>query len=101
MADDLSTNHSRPYWRIWGVLLMLTVVMIFVDQSPMSRGLLILVLVAAMLTKAFLIGAYFMHLRFETMTLVVTVVVGLLITGALLFVVIAPDGLRALHLSAW
>ena len=101
MRKDQSTAHSRPYWRIWGILLVLTVVMVFVDQSPMSRGALIFVLVAAMLSKATLIGAYFMHLRFETMSLVVTVVMGLLITSLILFILIAPDGLRALNLSAW
>ncbi len=101
MAQDQSTTHSRPYWRIWGILLVLTVVMIFVDGSPLSRGVMIVVLVAAMLSKAALIGAYFMHLRFETVTLVMTVVVGLLVTGLILFVLIAPDGLRALNLSAW
>ncbi len=101
MAQDQAMTHSRPYWRIWVILLVLTLVMVFVDQSPLSRGALILVLVAAMLSKAALIGAYFMHLRFETVSLVVTVVVGLLITGIILFALIAPDGLRALNLSAW
>ncbi len=101
MEQAQSATHSQPYWRIWMILLVLTVVMVFVDQSPLSRGALVLVLVSAMLGKVALIGAYFMHLRFETITLVMTVVVGLVITGLLLFVLIAPDGLRALHLSAW
>lgn len=101
MEQVQSTTHSHPYWRIWMILLVLTVVMVFVDQSSMSRGALVLVLVAAMLSKAFLIGAYFMHLRFEAVSLVMTVVVGLVITGLILFILIAPDGLRALNLSAW
>jgi hypothetical protein len=35
-----------------------------------------------------------MHLRSERLPLIVTVVVGLLVTGAFLFALIAPDALR-------
>ncbi|MDA2934607.1 cytochrome C oxidase subunit IV family protein [Acidobacteria bacterium AH-259-D05] len=99
MARDQLKSHSRPYWRIWFVLLLLTMGMVFIDQSPMARGALVLILVTAMLGKATLIAAYFMHLRFERVSLVLTVAVGLLITGLLLFVLIAPDGVRALSLA--
>ncbi len=99
MAQDESKLHSRPYWRIWFFLLALTLMMVFVDQSPISRVALVLILVIAMLSKAALIAGYFMHLRFEKSNLIVIVVIGLLITGFLLFALIAPDGIRALSLS--
>ncbi len=99
MAQDQSKLHSRPYWRIWFFLLALTLGMVFVDQSPISRVALVLILVIAMLSKAALIAGYFMHLRFEKSNLIVMVVIGLLITGFLLFALIAPDGIRALSLS--
>lgn len=51
-------------------------------------------MLAAMLTKATLIGANFMHLRFERWPLVLTVVVGLLVMATILFVLIAPDAVR-------
>ena len=47
-----------------------------------------------MLTKASIIGANFMHLRSERLPLVLTVVVGLLVTGLILFALIAPDAAR-------
>ncbi len=99
MAQDESKLQSRPYWRIWFFLLALTLMMVFVDQSPISRVALVLILVIAMLSKAALIAGYFMHLRFEKSSLIVIVVIGLLITGFLLFALIAPDGIRALSLS--
>ena len=55
-------------------------------------------MLAAMLTKASIIGANFMHLRTERLPLVVTVVIGLLLTGTILFVLIAPDALRIHHM---
>ena len=99
MAQDASGVGSSPYWRIWFVLLVLTLVMVFIDQSPLTRNLLVLVLVGVMLVKVSLIAGYFMHLRFEKLNLILVVLVGLLITGLLLFVLIAPDGMRILDLS--
>ncbi len=99
MTQEESKVSSSPYWRIWFVLLVLTLVMVFVDQSPLTRGVMVLVLVGVMLVKVSLIAGYFMHLRFEKLNLILVILVGLLITGLLLFVVIAPDGMRILNLS--
>ena len=82
------------YWRTWLALLALTVIMVFTDKAPLPRGVLVAILVAAMLMKASLIGAYFMHLRFENIGLIVAVMVGLFFFGAVLFLMIVPDGLE-------
>ena len=87
-------HHHRFYGVTWLALLALTVIMLLVDSSPLPRIALLLVLLSAMRTKAALIGANFMHLRFERPSLVLMVIVGLLITAALLFGLIVPDALR-------
>ncbi|MBI4477435.1 MAG: cytochrome C oxidase subunit IV family protein [Acidobacteria bacterium] len=93
--SQLATRHShRLYWRTWVALLVLTTVMIVLDGSPLPRRVFVGVLLGAMLVKAALIGAHFMHLRFERGSLAVIVIIGLLITGTLLFVLIAPDAMR-------
>ncbi len=99
MTQEESKVGSTHYWRIWSMLLVLTLIMVFIDRSPLTRGLLVSVLVVAMLAKASLIAGYFMHLRFERLKLILIVVVGLLITGFVLFALIAPDGMRILDLS--
>lgn len=96
------TEHGvnyRVYWLIWLFLLMLTLIMIGLDFLSIPRAVLILLLILVMLTKASLIGAYFMHLRFERLGLVLSVGLGILVTGAILFILIMPDGLRGLELS--
>ncbi len=93
----MSVAHAPGYGtyiRIWLVLLALTVVMLFLDTAPIPRGFLIGVLVVAMLAKAGLISGWFMHLRFERLVLGLAVALGLLLNGAILFVLIAPDSLR-------
>ncbi len=104
MAKQEAKSGYRIYWRIWLILLVVTLVMIFIDRPAATslqgdapgatQGLLVIVLILAMLLKAFLIGSYFMHLRLERAFLWMSVFVGLLINGAILFGLIVPDGLR-------
>lgn len=90
----------RTYWIAWGILLTLTVIMVLMEAAQFSRVAIVLVLVVAMLTKATLIGGWFMHLRFERAALVISVVAGTLATAALLFFLLVPDGVGMLRLAA-
>ena len=84
----------KTYWITWAVLLMFTVAMLWADAASLPRTTFVVFMIAAMITKASIIGANFMHLRSERLPLVLTVVFGLLLTGAVLFVLIAPDAVR-------
>jgi caa(3)-type oxidase subunit IV len=89
----------KIYWITWVVLLVLTLVMVFVGYASIPKGVIVAFLLIAMFGKATLISGYFMHLRFERRNLVLTVAVGILFTAAVLFLLIAPDGLRIHELS--
>lgn len=78
----------------WGVLLVLTIVMVVLDQAGLPRPTFLALVLAAMSMKACLIAAYFMHLRFERPFLVLAIAIGLPLNAAILFVLIAPDALR-------
>ncbi len=82
------------YWRTWAVLLVLTTIMFFLDTLDMPRGLFVGVMLAAMMTKATLIGGIFMHLAKESMDMVVTIVVCVLGFGLLLFGLTVVDAAR-------
>ena len=99
MASTLQKVGYGIYWSTWGLLLVLTLLMLATGYVSVPRVLGVLLLLGAMLVKASLIGAYFMHLRFEKLTLVVTVAVGILATATFLFVLIAVDGIRIFKLS--
>ena len=99
MANELPKPGYKLYWGTWAFLLLLTLLMLGTEFVALPKGILIAFLLAAMLVKASLIGAHFMHLRFEKLSLVVMVAAGILATAAILFGVIAFDGLRILRLS--
>lgn len=94
MSSDHTAHNLKTYWQIWAMLLALTVVMLFLDQAPLPQTLFVVIMVAAMLTKASLIAAYFMHLKYEHRFLQASLVIGLLINGAFLFALVIPDALR-------
>lgn len=100
MTEMHPASRYRLYWVIWGVLLALTLLMMVVGSVTIPKGILVGILLVAMLVKASLIGGYFMHLRFERLALVISVAAGLLATAAVLFFLIAPDGVRVLTSAA-
>ena len=85
-------EHHPPtkYGHIWWWLLGLTIAEIAAAmyiQVPLSR---VILLVGMALTKAALVAMYFMHLRFERLTLLVIAFTPLLICTFLVFMLI-PD----------
>ncbi len=100
MANHSQVIGYRLYWSTWIVLLALTLGMLLAGHLTLPKGLILALLLGAMLVKASLIGAHFMHLRFEKLGLVAIVAAGILATAAALFVVISFDGVRILRLSA-
>ncbi len=99
MAKTLDEVDYKIYWLTWAVLLALTLLMLVTGYVSLPKVFVLFLLLTAMLVKASLIGAHFMHLRFEKLSLVLTVAVGILGTAAILFFLIAFDGIRILRLA--
>ena len=66
MAD---THASPNYWMIWLYLFVLTVIEIGVIYLPIAKIIIAVLLVTLACYKALLVAMYFMHLRFERLTL--------------------------------
>jgi cytochrome c oxidase subunit 4 len=93
-------GHSggyRVYWVVWFWLLVITVLEVGVVLVHVPRTLLILMLVTMALMKAWLIIAYFMHLRYERLSFIYAVITPLFL-GVILFFALVPDALSALRL---
>ena len=96
----MESHESQSYgalWKIWGVLLVLTAIMVFIDVMGLPRILLLVVLIGAMLTKAFFISSQFMDLKHEKLVVGISVAFSILFFGALLFSLMVPDGIALLH----
>ncbi len=92
------THSNRLYLTVWTGLLVLTIVEVILAYLALSVGLMLTLLMGFSLLKTALIVAYFMHLRFEKLSLTLTLIPALVICILLLFIFF-PDSLRVLELG--
>jgi cytochrome c oxidase subunit 4 len=100
VSDERSTDQTahkaggyRIYVIVWFWLLVFTLIEVGVVLLRVPQWVLVGSLLILALMKAALIIAYFMHLRYERLSLVYTVITPLLL-GFVLFGALGPDALH-------
>lgn len=99
MTTNINRGGSLNCHSTWFRLLSLSIAMLLVGVIPMSKALLLALLIPGMLLMAWLILTQFMHLQNEKRSLTVTVIGVTVFTVIALFALIAPDGARIFVLS--
>ena len=93
-VDEHFAGTNKLFISIWFWLVLLTLVEIFLAYKPMPIHLMLIVLLGLSIIKAALIVAYFMHLKFERLSLILTLVPMLIVCIMLLFAFF-PDSFRS------
>jgi cytochrome c oxidase subunit IV len=93
-ANEHFAGSNKLFSTIWIFLLLLTGIEIFLGYKPMPIHFMLTILLGLSVVKAALIVAYFMHLKFERLSLILTLVPMLVICICLLFVFF-PDSFRS------
>ena len=66
----MTTAHTEPnYMGVFWWLLALTIIEIAVIYTPLAKLIIVILLIGLALSKASLVALYFMHLKFERVTL--------------------------------
>ena len=103
MSAHADTEHfagsNKLFISIWIWLLLLTAFEVFLGYIHLPVIYMLVILMGASIIKAALIVAYFMHLRFERLPLVLTIVPAVVICICLLLVFF-PDSFRSRDLRA-
>ena len=87
----MATTHSEPnYIGVFWWLLALTILEIAVIYLPIARLAIVILLVGMAFVKAALVAIYFMHLKFERMTLSVIALTPLILC-IFLILMLVPD----------
>lgn len=96
MSENTQDAHagSRLYLWNWGWLLLLTGIEVYLAYIHLAPVLMLTFLMGLSVIKAALIMAYFMHLRFERLSLVLTLVPILVLCIALILIFFFPDSVR-------
>lgn len=92
------THSNRLYLVVWSGLLVLTILEVILAYYQFSVLAMLTLLMGLSIIKAGLIIAYFMHLRFERLSLTLTLIPALVICIVLLMIFF-PDSLRILELG--
>ena len=88
VTDREEHAHPKPafYWKIWARLLALTVLEVMASlKLALPKGEMIVLLVGMAIVKATLVALYFMHLRFERISLSIVISMTLLLALILVF----------------
>lgn len=90
--DEIS---KKVTFTVWFSLLALTGIEVFLAYEQLELKLMLTILMGLSLVKASLIIAYFMHLRYERRSLILSLMPALIFVVGMLFVFF-PDSLRIL-----
>ena len=93
-AEEHFAGSNKLFISIWVWLVALTLIEIFLAYRPMSTVFMLTILLGLSIIKAALIMAYFMHLKFERLSLILTLIPMLVVCILLLFVFF-PDSFRS------
>ena len=90
-------GSNRLFISVWVWLLALTGFEVFLGYIHLPVMYMLVILMGASIIKAALIVAYFMHLRFERLNLILTIIPALVVAICLLLVFF-PDSFRSREL---
>ncbi|MBI4165305.1 MAG: cytochrome C oxidase subunit IV family protein [Acidobacteria bacterium] len=90
-------GSRKLFLYVWFWLLALTGVEVYLSYVQLGVKLMLTLLMGLSIVKATLIISYFMHLRFERRSLVLTLMPAMVFVIVLLFLFF-PDSLRLLHM---
>jgi cytochrome c oxidase subunit 4 len=93
-ADEHFAGSNKLFTSIWVVLVVLTLIEILLAYKTMPIHIMLTILLGLSIIKAALIVAYFMHLKFERLSLIVTLV-PMLVVCICLLMVFFPDSFRS------
>ena len=93
-TEEHFAGSTKLFLSIWVWLLLLTGFEVFLGYIQLPVIYMLVILMGASIIKAALIVAYFMHLRFERLTMVLTIVPALVVCICLLLVFF-PDSFRS------
>jgi cytochrome c oxidase subunit IV len=93
-TEEHFAGSNKLFISIWVWLVVLTLIEILLAYRPMSTVIMLTVLLGLSIIKAALIVAYFMHLKFERLSLILTLIPMLVVCIILLFAFF-PDSFRS------
>jgi cytochrome c oxidase subunit IV len=98
VAEEQRHHGKAPFFYVWGALLVLTAVEVYLGYQNMEPKKMLTILMGLSIIKAALIIAYFMHMKFEASAMKWLTMCSLVFCLCMM-VVFFPDAFRLLNLG--
>lgn len=98
VAEELRHHKSTPFFVVWGVLLVLTAIEVYLGYQNMEPKRMLSILMCLSIVKAALIIGYFMHMKYEVSRMKYLTMCSLVFCLAMMMVFF-PDAFRILYLG--
>src|SRR5579864_8431744 len=89
---------TQSFLVVWVALLVMTAIEVLLAYEQVPTLIMLVALLGLSIIKAALIIAYFMHLKFEKLSLFLTLFPMLILCIILMMLIFMPDSLRSLHM---
>src|SRR6185369_1282358 len=97
-AEHIVGTTTRSFMYVWVALLVMTAVEVLLAYEQVPTLIMLTSLLGLSVIKAALIIAYFMHLKFEKLSLFLTLFPMLVLCIILMLIIFMPDSLRSLNM---
>jgi len=94
--EHISGVTTKTFLNVWFALLFMTGVEVFLAYEQLPVVIFLTVLLGLSVIKAALIIAYFMHLKFEKLSLFLTLFPMLILCIVLMLLIFMPDSSRSM-----
>ena len=89
---------ALTFTKVWIALLVMTGIEVFLAYEQLPTLIMLTALLGLSVIKAALIIAYFMHLKFEKLSLFLTLFPMLVLCIILMLIIFMPDSVRSLNM---
>ena len=97
-SDSHAVGSTRLFVIVWVWLVAITGFEVFLGYERLQPELMLGLLVVLSLVKAALIVSYFMHLKYEKLSLALMLIPSTIFCICMILIFFMPDGLRAMQL---
>jgi len=97
-SESHSVGSTRLFTIVWVWLAVITFIEVFLAYERLRPDLMLTLLVILSLVKATLIVSYFMHLKYEKISLALILIPSTIFCICMIIIFFLPDGARLLQM---
>jgi cytochrome c oxidase subunit 4 len=97
-VEGHAVGTTKLFVWVWVALLAMTGLEVFLAYERLRVAMMLTILMGLSIVKSVLIMSYFMHLKFEKLSLILWLIPALIFCICMIMIFFFPDSVRLMHL---